>query len=145
MLRNIILFTVLCFLLFPVSCTKENAVKENKIHGQQTLPGTWELRSAYGGYSPGFGGDFAAGNGTLWIFTDSNFERISKGNLYDSGRYHISSGINPATGTNMDMLTLDVDFGPSFYFNIANDTLTLYLGIVAADGTIDKYVRIKNP
>lgn len=145
MVRNIFLLFVLCFLLFPAACKKENTHAENMISGLQNLPGIWELRSAKGGYAPGFGGDFTAGNGTKWSFTDSTYKRYSKGNFYDSGIYKLSSGINPATSTTMNAMLLNSDTILPFYFHIANDTLTLYVGVIEADGIMDKYVRIENP
>lgn len=146
MLRSIILSRVLYALLWRVACTKENTVTENKIHRLQLLPGAWKLRSAAGGFRlPGFAGDFPAGNGTLRIFTDSTYQRFSKGNFYDSGIYKLTSGINPATSSAIDDMLLNRDTTLPFYFHIADDTLTIYVGVIEANGIIDKYVRIKNP
>jgi len=51
------------------------------------------LQSAYGGYAPGYGGDFTAGNGTLWEFTESTYLRYNKGNFYDSGTHMLTRAL----------------------------------------------------
>lgn len=135
---------VIAFLLLSTACTKNNTIVSNKINGPQTLPGIWELRSIYGGNNPNNPGNFEPGNGNLWSFTNNAYRIYNEGVIADSGTYVLSSGLNPQTGTQSDALLLDSFISYPLYFDIANDTLTFYNGIVAADGTINKYVRIEN-
>jgi len=44
----------------------------------------------------------------------------------------------------MDVLILKQNYNEKVFFEIAKDTLILYRGIIAADGTIGKYVRLSN-
>lgn len=144
MIRISVIFFVVAFLLPPVACTKENSVMNNKINGPQTLPGIWELRSVSGGNNSNNPGTFEPGNGNLWRFTNTTYHIYNNGSIADSGIYTISNGINPQTGMQSDALLLDGFTLYPLYFDITNDTLTFYHGIVAADGTINKYVRIAN-
>ena len=116
---------------------------DNAVHGPQTLPGEWELRSVAGGLGPTGGSDYAVGNGYRWKFSDSNYWYYAKHIPTDSGTYKLSSGINPQTSQQTDAMLFNGTTYP-LYFTIANDTLTIYRGVVAADGTIEKYIRIAN-
>lgn len=144
MIRISIIVLAVAFLLSSAACTKENSLMNNKINGPQTLPGIWELRSVSGGNNPNNPGTFEQGNGNLWSFTNTTYRIYSNGSIADSGAYTISNGINPQTGMQSDALLLGTFTSFPLYFDITNDTLTFYNGIVAADGTINKYVRIEN-
>lgn len=144
MKRNTISGFVLAFLLISTACTKNNTIVNNRINGPQTVPGIWELRSVNGRNNPNNPGNFEPGNGNLWSFTNTTYSVSSNGSIVDSGTYTISNGINPQTGSQSDALLLDSFTLYPLYFDIINDTLTFYNGIVAADGTINKYVRIEN-
>ena len=49
-----------------------------------------------------------------------------------------------ATGRYMDAFILNNNNSAELFFEISNNTLTLYRGIIAADGTIETYERIGN-
>lgn len=122
------------------SCKKDDDQKQNG-----PLTGTWELRSVYGGYSATGGGNFEPGNGSIWQFSDNNYWYYSEGVTIDSGSYKQTSGINPQTNINTNALVFKNDTGWNVYYQITGDTLTLYSGVVAADGTVSKYVRVDTP
>jgi hypothetical protein len=128
-----------------ISCDKDSTKANNKVHGLQTLPGAWELRSWYGGNGPAGGGSLAPGNGDIKRFTDSLYWFASNGRVWDSGSYKLTTGINPDTRKEMDALLVKGDTSFPTFFHIADDTLTIYNGSVAWDGTVLKYVRIATP
>lgn len=110
--------------------------------GPVALQNTWELRNVYGGYrTPGTSPNTSPGNKNIWKFTDSTYEQYVSGVLQKTGKYTVTKGTSPATGRLMDALILDNNTTTKLFFEFANDTLVLYRGIVAADGTIEKYVR----
>ncbi len=136
--------TLICIQLCT-SCNKESIEAHDAVAGLQTLPGVWELRSVYGGNNVSIIGDYEPGNGHIDRFTDDRYWFANPGSPTDSGSYRISSGINPATDTTSEVMIYNGDISWFRYFSIAGDTLTIYNGEVAYDGTIDKYVRIANP
>lgn len=110
-----------------------------------TLQNTWELRSVYGGYRiPGTSPNTNPGNKNIWKFTDTTYQQYANGVLYVSGKYTLTKDTSPATGQLMDALIFDKNTNAKLFFEIANDTLVMYRGLVAADGTIEKYVRVEN-
>jgi len=143
MLRKTSLLIFTLFML-TLGCKKTNSVPDNSVHGERALPGVWELRSVYGGNSVAGGGNYLPGNGYKWKFTGTAYWLYVNNTVADSGLYKLSSGVNPQTSLETNAMILN-DTPFSLYYEIANDTLTIYRGVVAADGTIEKYVRIENP
>ncbi len=129
-----------------IGCKKDISTTNNKVPGLQTLPGVWELRYLYGGSTGLAGPDKTKpGNGYIKHFADTAYWFTSKGKVWDSGAYKLTKGVNPETNAVSDAMLLNNDTLLPRYFHIANDTLTIYTGIVFADGSIEKYVRIANP
>lgn len=105
------------------------------------LPGVWELRSVTGGLKPYNPDDYKPGNGDIWRFTDTYFARIYHDSLYNSGSYTITpTGVDMNTNRTISRFVLD-DV-PAESFELSNDTLNIYYGMIAADGTICHYVKI---
>jgi hypothetical protein len=126
--------------MIAVSCKKNH---KELISGR--LQGVWELRHVEGGFrAPGTSPDYAPGNGNMWKFSDSTYQYYVNGQLSVQGSYTLTKDISPATGKNMDALILDSNNNWKLFFEISNNTLTLYRGIVAADGTIETYEKIGN-
>ena len=139
-----LLFTVL--LIQPVAdCNKNSTKADNKVHGLQTLPGAWEFRLGYGGYSATGGGTAAPGNGNIKRFTDNAYWVAYEYVVKDSATYTLAKGINPETNIEADAMVLNGDTNSPVFFHIADDTLTIYHGVTAAGGTVKKYVRIYTP
>jgi hypothetical protein len=114
-------------------------------NGPVSLQNSWELRSLYGGYSaPNRNPNYAPGNKNIWKFMDSTYKQYSGGVLRKTGTYTLTKGTSPATGRYMDVMILDRNAGAELFFEFSKDTLVLYRGVIAADGTVEKYVRIPN-
>ena len=126
-------------------CSKDSDPAPNTNQGPVALQNTWELRSVYGGYrTPGTSPNTSPGNKNIWKFTDTTYQQYANGVLYVSGKYTVTKDSSAATGRIMDALILDKNTSQKLFFEFANDTLVLYRGIVAADGTIEKFVRVEN-
>ena len=141
-MRHNLLSTVLLFSITIIwACKGSKATDENTTYSD-SLNGAWELRTVIGGFrAPGPDPVYAAGNGNIWAFTDSTYKQYDKGNLVDSGVFSIVRDTCPATNTLMEAFVPGNDHIKMFY-EISMDTLTMYVGIIAADGYIAKYVRI---
>jgi hypothetical protein len=108
-----------------------------------SIQNSWELRFLVGGYGlPNRNPNFAAGNGIIWKFMDSTYERYNKGVMYQTGKYTLTKDSSHATGRLMDALIFDKNAYPKLHFEIVKDTLTIYMGVISADGTVEKYVAI---
>ncbi len=105
-----------------------------------SITGSWELRIVYGGFmnTPG-GTTYPPGNGYLLKFTDVHYESYAAGVLADSGSYSKTRDLSMATGRVMDAIVLKNSL--KVFYEIKRDTLTLYVGVIAADGAIEKFVR----
>ena len=110
-----------------------------------TIKGDWELREILGGLrAPNSSPFFAPGNGYIWKFTDSAYQSYSGQELVRKGNYILTRDTSPATGKLMSLLIFPQNDNDKIYFEFSKDTLTFYRGMIAADGTIEKYVRLQN-
>ncbi|MES2328712.1 MAG: hypothetical protein V4539_03850 [Bacteroidota bacterium] len=135
----------LVFLNVLISCQKDAAPDPVPTYSAPplSLQNAWELRNVVGGYGPpNRNPNYAAGNGYIWKFMDSTFERYDKGQLFQTGKYRVIRDTSYQTGRMMDALVFDQNAYPKVQVEIVKDTLIMYLGVVAADGTISRYVRI---
>jgi len=125
---------------FPVftGCTKNHSGGRATDPVTTDLKGAWELRSRVGGFAPNT--TYSPGNGNLVKFTDSTFEKHSNGQIISQGIYSISQGNNPETG--LPAKRINYPDGYFEYYEITGHYLTLYSGIVAADGTISRYEKL---
>jgi len=140
-----ILLSVVCFILLIFSCKKDSANSQPKAAVPTVLTGTWELREDSFPLIRGVLREYAPGNGNEVIFSDTTFKSfyvgygVESGNNYsDSGTYYIKDlpNSNPQLVFNGDSLP------PRDLFLIDKDTLTLFVGEVAADGDILVYQKI---
>lgn len=137
-------FSYLCFILLWagafISCNKH--VQSPEQDNGKVLPGVWELRAVSGGQVPYDPNKTKPGNGSLWIFTQSEFQRIYKDSVYGSGTYSISQGTGTDlnTGRKIDQFVFNNE--PAESFELRNDTLRFYYGFIPADGDIEMYVKI---
>jgi hypothetical protein len=132
-------FILLCASVY-ISCNKDNQSSE-QINGK-TLPGVWELRALSGGQAPYDPNDYKPGNGSLWTFTQTEFERIYKYSVHRSGTYSISrgAGTDLNSGRKIDQFIFNNE--PAESFELTNDTLRFYYGAIPSDGGIEMYVKI---
>ncbi len=139
-MKHIRLLSLTALPLLILSCTKTNIETVSN-----SIKGTWELRHVEGGYrAPGTNPDYPPGNGTIWKFTDSTYQYYGSGPLLAQGSYTLTKDTSLATGRYMDAFILNNNNSAELFFEISNNTLTLYRGIIAADGTIETYERIGN-
>lgn len=147
-MKSITVAIIFCALIFFVlSCKKDTASKSNdKVNASPTaISHSWELRYQEGGYGPTHSPYYSPGNGNMWKFTDTTYQVYFEGQISSSGTYYMIKDTCPATKQLMDAIVLNwgQSYNDTIYVQIAGDTLTMYRGIIASDGTIEKYVRIK--
>jgi hypothetical protein len=136
MKRITVLINFLICVLVLGSCRKDALTSQ--------LMGSWELRILYGGQVAGSGPNYSPGNGDIWKFTDSAYNRYVNGQLTGSGGYSLIKANTFDIGVPEDALILDGDSTFKIHFSITRDTLTTYVGSIPADGYIAKYVRLSN-
>jgi hypothetical protein len=126
-----------------IGCDKADQKKNPKKKATSSIVGSWELRVLHGGMIPRpEGPNYPPGNGDKWKFTDSLYEHYEKGQLASHGKYSLIKDTCPATGTYMDAFVVQEDYPHRIFFEFSKDTLVMYNGIIAADGTITKYVSL---
>lgn len=133
----VVILLTACF----AGCTSSNKEITQQKLKTNILPGVWELRGVTGGmklYNPD---DYKPGNGDLWRFTDTYFARVYHDSLFNSGSYTVTNtGVDMNTNRTINQFVFDNT--PAESFELKNDTLHIYNGIIAADGTISHYVKI---
>ncbi len=135
--RSQLLILFLLFGLMAISCTKEDSPNIYPTPVTTVLSGTWELRHLVcTGCAPNTQPDYAPGNGHQWVFEDINFAVKSNNVIKDSGYYQISD----VSGGN-SVLILNADKNSDITFTVNKDTLKLYFGQLASDGSIETYVK----
>lgn len=147
-MKSIAVAIIFCALiLFTISCKKDIISELNdKVNTSSiTLTHSWELRYQEGGQKPRSSPYYLPGNGNIWKFTDTTYQIYFEGQVSSSGTYYTIRDTCMATGKLMDAIVLNwgQSYNDTIYVQIAGDTLTMYRGIIAFDGTIEKYVEIK--
>ncbi len=139
----------ICF-IFLISCKKTDKETPKVQPGNTTgfttsIKGDWELRELIGGLrAPNSSPYFPPGNGFIWKFTDSAYQLYSKGQSVSEGNYVLTKDTSLATGRFMDALIFPQNYNDKIYFEFNRDTLIFYRGVIAADGTTEKYVKLQN-
>lgn len=140
MKRLIFTTCIATLIIFFAGCKKDhNAISTS-------IVGTWELRSVYGGYGMG-GGNYSRGNGHIVKFSKTDYQYYDSNQLKKSGTYKIVK-LAKETYINGDVrlsnkIIFDNDSGKTLLLRVANNHLFLYNGLVAADGTVTEYEKIK--
>ncbi len=143
MKQTIPLSALILSILIIASCHRSKSVDDKKVYSN-SLEGAWELRELRGGMIAGLSPYYSPGNGQIRAYKDSSFKFYVNGKLTDTGTFTLTRDTCPATHTLMDAYIISTAYGHKTFFGISKDTLTLYDGVIAADGTIAKYVRINN-
>lgn len=154
MTKHIFLIILLLVFIAFGSCKKPNeanpAIQPDSTTtggpttNETSIIGDWEIRVVIGGYrEPNASPYFPPGNGFIWKFKDSTFQHFSKGRMTYEGKYILTKDTSLATGRLMDVLILLKDYKDKIHFEFNKDTLVFYRGLIAADGSIEKYVRLK--
>ena len=131
---------ILLYAAFFSSCNRD--IQSPQHANGKVLAGVWELRAMSGGmlaYDPN---DYRPGNGDLWAFTQTTFERIHRDSVYRGGTYSISrgTGTDLNTGRKIDQFIFNNE--PAESFELRNDTLRFYSGAIPYDGGIEMFVKI---
>ncbi|PTX19574.1 hypothetical protein C8N40_104306 [Pontibacter mucosus] len=84
-------FAILCLLFLLTGCEKDNADLLETSQTENSLVGTWELRTVSGGWTGTT--EYKPGNGNIYRFTKDTYERITDGTKY-SGKYLLKDGVS---------------------------------------------------
>ena len=140
MKRYSIIVVLVTLIGVTLSCTSSIEDKP-KLLNSNILAGAWELRGTTGGMIVPDPNNFKPGNGNIWKFTDTSFERIIHDSVYNSGSYTVAdTGIDMNTGRKISQFIFNNT--PAESFELMNDTLHIYYGMIAADGVIQHYIKI---
>lgn len=134
-MRNLLLLVGFCCCVFLIGCKKDSlATLKSK------LEGSWELRDIQGGFVNGQP-DVSPGNGNIWKFSDSLYQHYVHSQLISNGTYRLIKMDTYGGAYPEGALVLNSDPYPLCRLSISRDTLTMYVGSIAADGYIAKYVK----
>lgn len=114
--------------------------KEDLPFLKPNLKGSWELRHVEGvfwGQAP----SVAPGNGNILKFSGSSYEIYTNGELSRSGTYTITKMDTYDGAYPVNALVLDGHTDGTARFRIKRNTLTIYEGSLATDGSIATYER----
>ena len=75
-------------LLIVLSVTCLQGCKKDEPLSPKTMNGTWELRTVSGGFA-GVTHNYPPGNGYIYKFTDTTFEKYNSGSITNYGTYEI--------------------------------------------------------
>jgi hypothetical protein len=127
-----------CFLL---AITLYSSCKKESIHKttEAGLTGNWELRKTSGMLTT----SYPAGNGTVYIFTDTSYQFYSQGVLVKSGQYRIINdnsvsselGLVIPAGQYTRRIIFDNDSqSQKIFFQLQADSLSFVSGYFPLDG-----------
>ena len=126
-----------------ISCSKDNQSEPKA--DRKILAGSWELRAYSGGISTTYNPDnYKPGNGSIWAFSSNRFTRFYKGSVDKKGTYLVSSGTGTDMNTGRKIDQFIFNTIPAETFELKNDTLKFYFGMIAADGGIAMFVKTSN-
>jgi hypothetical protein len=135
LMKRLLTLILMLLIIFTLSCKKDKQSKPEVL-----IIGNWELREVIGGQIPGVPGMFAPGNGNILRFSGKNYTYAKNGAILDSGTYTIGFKFTGKVKENTLIYNGD---GFERFFRIDNNKLTIYTGIIPADGTIQIYERVQ--
>jgi len=106
------------------------------------LFGSWELRNTSGTLGNCQNGDYAAGNGNMWKFSDAGYLQYEEGQIINSGSYKLITDNCAATGRYMQAIVFPQSDYLKLYCDISSDSLIMYRGSTMNDMSIAKFVRM---
>ena len=138
------LITIICFgILFFSSCKKSDV-------SSTSIVGTWELRGAQYGMTPG--NQYGPGNGNLFKFSVLTYQKYKDGNLIKSGQYKLvhdpsaeaEVGLVIPAGQFTNRIVFDHDYSSQKTFiQISDNRLSFLSGYFPTDGgSGESYQRI---
>ncbi len=78
------------------------------------------------------------------FLADTTYQYYSDGQLSGTGSFSNTKDFAIATGRKMDALILNGSADDKIFFEIKGNLLTMFHGIIAADGTVATYEKIKS-
>jgi hypothetical protein len=128
---------LVAIIVFSGSCKKD----AGKIDSNADLIGSWELRQAQHGMIPTT--DHPSGNGNIFKFSVSRYEKYTNGNLVKSGKYDLITDssvetevglvILPGQFTSRIIFDGDLTAGKTF-IEVSNNKMTFLSGYFPLDG-----------
>ncbi|WP_144008953.1 lipocalin family protein [Pedobacter africanus] len=133
-MKRILNLTLMAMLLLTALSCK-------KVVSKDGIEGTWELRHLAGGQVPGLDPNFKKGNGNKYKFEGQTYTRYEKGEITESGTFTLEKA---DVAINASKANARIRFSPSedeYYINLSGNKLTIFIGIIAADGVETTYKR----
>ena len=122
--------------------------KKQKNEPAAQLDGNWELRTAFGGNMVG-SGEYAPGSGNMLKFSGNAYERYSNGTKVDYGTFVIAKEKVAINNSESNFNITFTSSNPNIFIgimkqsiNLSANKLTVFLGVIAADGVEYHYVRL---
>ena len=138
---------LLALILSFASCDKKQSLALEQEIQSESVIGTWELESSFGG-NVANPPPIHLGQGNLLILTPDSIYQIGNGKYISGEAYQLSMeqcaycDINPI-GRVMNSNGVDLHGIPD-YLGLKDNKLHYYTGQVAADGTVRTYQRVKS-
>lgn len=133
-MKRILNLTLMALLLITgLSC--------KKVVSKDGIQGTWELRHVAGGQVPGFDPNFKKGNGNKYKFEGQTYTRYEKGEIIESGTFTLEKADAAINASRANGLIKLSPSGDEYYINLSGKRLTIFIGIIAADGGEMMYER----
>lgn len=133
-MKNILKLTLVLTILFVFTACKKKSLEKG-------INGTWELRHLVGGMIAGADPNYKKGNGDIYVFNDQKFDRYSKGKIIESGTFVISTERKDINNNHANSAITFSTSTEKYYTNLSGDKLTIFIGVIAADGVEVTYER----
>ncbi|GAA3978001.1 hypothetical protein GCM10022246_32840 [Pedobacter ginsengiterrae] len=133
-MKNILKLTLVLSILFIFSACKKKSLEKG-------INGTWELRHVAGGMIAGADPNYKKGNGDIYVFNNQNFERYSQGKLIQSGTFVMSTERKDINNNQANSAITFSTSAEKYYTNLSGNKLTIFIGVIAADGVEVTYER----
>lgn len=133
-MQNTLKLTLILAILFSFSACKKKSLGNG-------INGSWELRYVAGGQIAGADPNYRKGNGEIYVFNNQNFEQFSKGKVIQSGTFVMST---ESKDINNNHANSSITFSTStekYYTKLSGNKLTIFIGVIAADGVEVTYER----
>lgn len=133
-MKKILKLTLVLAVFFAFTACKKKSLEKG-------INGTWELRYVAGGQIAGANPNYKKGNGDIYVFNNQNFERHSQGKIVQSGTFVLSTESKFINNSHANSAITFSTSTEKYYTNLSGNKLTIFLGVIAADGIESTYER----
>lgn len=133
-MKNILKLSLVLTILFAFTACKKKSLEKG-------INGTWELRYVAGGQIAGADPNYKKGNGDIYVFNNQNFERYSNGKVIQSGTFVMSTESKEINNNHANSAITFSTSTEKYYTNLSGSKLTIFIGVIAADGVEVTYER----